>query len=230
MLKHNILVAILLLISGCDLVQQTNPDVFYRRDAVIRYGGREYLGVAVLPRSAKYDLEIEFPGNLDLFTLRTCHREFTQEDFKSGGWFSRKGNNVKISYVPQDGLEAPIYCPVELSGFDSERGRNGWGFIDFESDTEKLSGLVKCNGKRQVFNGVSVCQTLAGLMQSIVFPVKVQTAESDCFKPETLDQMTYTIHAPVGRCVYVFREMEGEKRFHRFTTIGYQSILVRKAI
>lgn len=229
MLKYILLIAISML--GCDLVQQSKIDVYYRRDAIIRYGGREYLGVAVLPRSAKYDLEIEFPGNLDLFTLRNCHREQTLEEFKdNGGWFSRKENKVSITYEPVHGLETPVYCPIDLSGFDADKGRNGWGFIDFESETEKLPALVKCSGRKSVANGVSVCQSLAGLMQQIVFSIPVQTAESDCFKPETKDQMTFTIHSPIGRCVYVFREMDGDKRFHRFTSIGYESILVRKAI
>lgn len=227
MLKYILLIAISML--GCDIQHAANPDIYYKRDAIIKYGGREYIGVAVLPKAAKYDLEFKFNNDLTLFTLRTCHREFTQDEFRSGGWFSRKENSISIAYEPQAGIEAPGYCPVEIGGFDV-KGRHGWGFIDFESDTEKLSALVKCNGNRRVFNGVSVCQSLQGLLTSIVFPVKVHAAESDCFAPETKDNMTYTLQMPSKRCIYLFREQEGEQRFHRFTTIGYESVLLRSTL
>lgn len=225
-----ILIALILALVGCDIAHQAKPDVFYKRDAVIKYGGRDYLGVAVLPKSAKYDFEFSFAGNLDLFTLRTCHREITQEEFEGGGLLDRKKNRAELVYEPQPGIEAGTYCPVEVGGFDAEKGRHGWGFIDFEGDNEKLSGLVKCNGKRQVYNGVSVCQSLAGLVQEIIFPVAVRFSPSECISPETTDNKTFRIYAPTGRCVYAFREISGEKRFHRFTSIGYESILVRKIL
>jgi hypothetical protein len=228
MLKYILLLSQIILIS-CDIQHAANPDIYYKRDAIIKYGGREYIGVAVLPKATKYDLEFKFNSDLTLFTLRTCHREFTQDEFRGGGWFSRKDNSISITYTPQAGIESPGYCPVEIGGFDA-KGRHAWAVIDFESEAEKLSALVKCNGNRQVFNGVSICQSLQGLLASIVFPVKTQAAESDCFKPETKDQMTYNFQIPSKRCVYVFREMGGEKRFHRFTTIGYESVLLRTAL
>lgn len=219
------------LFNGCtDVTHSAKPDVYYKRDAKLSYGGRDYLGVAILPRAATYRLQFSFSGDLDLFTLRTCHREITQEEFGGGGIFNRKQKQVEITYEPQPGIESGTYCPVEIGGYDAEKGRHSWGFIDFEGPTETLSGLVKCNGIRQVFNGVSVCQSLEGLAQEIVFPVDARFAPSECLSPETKDNRTFRIYPPKGRCIYVFREMGGDGRFHRLTTIGYESILVRKVL
>lgn len=217
------------LLVGCDVQHAANPEVFYKRDAVIKYAGKRFVGVAILPKAAKYDLEFNFAGDLALFSLRTCHREITQEEFGTGGIFDRKKNYVQFQYEPQPSIEAGTYCPVEVGGFD-ETGRHGWGFIDFEDDNNKLGALVQCNGFRQIYNGVSVCQSSEGLLQRITFATPVRFSPSECLSPETDDNKTFTIPAPTGRCVYVFKELEGEKRFHRLTLIGYQSILVRKSI
>ena len=230
-----LLLLFLFLLVGCDVTQTANPDVYYKRDAGVSYGGDDFIGVGVFPKSAKYQFEFKFASTLDLFTFRSCHREITQEEFqkkKSGlfGMLDRKSNKVTFTYEPQAGVEDNTYCPVEVGGYDADKGRHSWAFIDFENDRDTLTGLVKCNGVRQVYNGVSVCQSATSLLMDIVFPVEVEAANNDCITPESTDQKTFRIYMPTGRCIYVFRELTGERRYHRLTTIGYESILVRKTL
>lgn len=225
-----LILLIALVASGCTQVDQSlSPSKFYKRDVRITYDGVSYLGVAVLPGGKKhYDLEMTFAGQLDLFTFRTCHREVTQEDAGGGRIFGKR-NKVAFRYSPVNEIESEDYCAVQIGGYEISGGRHSWGFIDFETPLETLNAKAMCNGRTQFFNGVSVCQSPAGLLQKVVFerPVTVKHTD-DCPELLTIDDKTFDIYPPLGRCVYSFRSIEEPRDFHRMTIIGYEDILIRR--
>jgi len=222
------LLVALLLISCTEVSQVADTKVLYKRDVRILHGGREFIGIAVLPLAASYKLELTFPGEVDLFTFRSCHREVTQEDAGGGGIFGKK-NRVAYTYDPVGPFETDRYCPIEISGLEQQGGRHSFAFIDFETSRETMPAVVTCNGKVKQYSGVSVCQSPAGLMQRIKFARKVSVTSLDgCPVPLSENGSAYDLLLGVGRCVYSFRSSETPQDFHRLSTIGYQEILIRK--
>lgn len=217
----------LLLVSCTEVNPIADTSVNYRRDVKILFEGQEHFGVAVLPARDRYNFELTFAGELDLFTLKSCHRQVTQEDAGGGRIFGKK-NKVSFSYVPVDPIETKEMCTVEIEGHEAGKGRHSWGFLDFETALETLPGLVICNGVRRQYQGVSVCQSLAGLIQNVIFtrPVKVHVGEG-CPDAKTKDSQSFQIKPASGRCVYSFRAISDPKDWHRHVTFGYDQILVR---
>lgn len=219
---------LILLMLGCTEVNQTaDTSIIYKRDVRIVFEGQEYYGVAVLPPRERYELELTFAGELDLFTFRSCHREVTQEDAGGGKIFGKK-NKVSYTYAPMNPLESGKICTVEIEGHEVGKGRHSWAFLDFETPLETLPGLTICNGVRKQFKGVSVCQSLAGLIQNVIFtrPVKAFHAD-DCPGVYTKDNLSFEIMQGKGRCAYSFRGIDEPRNWHRYTTFGYSEILVR---
>ena len=58
--------------------QKLESSKFYKRDMIIN--GNE--GIIVLPKQQAYDMKIEARGDLDLFIMTTCSREYTKEKAK----------------------------------------------------------------------------------------------------------------------------------------------------
>jgi hypothetical protein len=213
-------------LAACSTTERAaNPteNTFYKRDIKITHNGSSYNGTAVLPESAYYDLSIEARGNLDLFTLQTCHREHVAQDAGEGGIFGNR-RRVKYGYRPTP-LEKNGACPVELGGYEKIQGRHSWGFVEFKDSKHKLRAQISCNGKHYGATGVSVCQSREGLIQEIQFsePVKVfPDKECDVLKPKG-NGFEYSIMK--GACIYVFKGESGA--LHRHTTLGYEDILIR---
>lgn len=228
-----LILVIAAVVAGCspDVRQPVNPSGVYKHDVQISVDGVNYTGVAVLPGGkSKYTLDMSFAGRLDLFTLSSCHREITQEDAgRSGGIFDRSKNRMRLVYEPVAGIEAGEFCPIMIGGFEKDKGRHSWAFIDFETPRETMPAVLLCNGARQGFRGVSVCQSGAGLMQRVFFnePMNSENSE-DCPKLKGDDDgRVFDFYPPLGRCVYTFREKAGQRRFHRLNVIGYNEILIR---
>ena len=219
---------LILALLGCtEITQVADTSVLYKRDVRIMFEGQEYYGTAVLPARDKYDLELTFAGELDLFTFRSCHREVTQEDAGGGRIFGKR-NKVSYSYQPVVPLETTGSCLAEVEGHEVNKGRHSWGIIDFETKLETLPALTICNGVRKQYKGVSICQSLAGLVQNIVFtrPVYGLTTD-DCPVVSSKDSMSFEITQGKGRCVYSFQTIKDPREWHRYTSFGYDSILVR---
>jgi len=222
-----LLLAALLLVGCTDVNQIADTSVFYKRDVRIKFEGKEYLGVAVLPARDKYDLELTFAGTVDLFTFKTCHRHITQED-AGGGRIWDKKNKVSFTYRPEPSIESNDYCLAEIEGHEKEKGRHSWALIDFQTPLESLPAVTVCNGTRQGYDGVSVCQSLSGLLQRIIFTKKVSVVSPEgCPNPLTTNGEVFDIIVPTGRCVYSFRAVGEPRDYHRLTTLGYQEIMVR---
>ena len=108
----------------------------------------------------------------------------------------------------------------------SKRGLHSWGFIDFEDIDHDLEARLLCNGKQSYPVGVSVCQSLNGLLQQISFPGEVNYAFSEECKMKTKDNIVFDFEMTNGECVFLFRSKQN-KKLHRLTTLGYQEILIR---
>jgi hypothetical protein len=204
--------------SGID--HKLSPEVFYKRDMALDVNGVKGTGALVVPLSAFYKIQGESKGELDLFTLETCHREFSAE---------KLGRKFTYSLIPVQGLE-DAGCQVHLGGYEKKRGRHSWGLVDFEDLENTLPATLKCNGSQSKTNGVSVCQSRADLIQAIVFDSEVDQAvnRENCRLPEPADHKTYVFPIQKHQCAIVFREKTGARRTHRLTTLGFEGILLRE--
>lgn len=209
-----------------------NPETVYKKDISVIFEGKEFVGMAVLPGQASYDLHIKAKGDLDLFTFTNCHREEVSEDAwnvqetKRTFIFKKqvdKKKEIKLTFRPTE-LEKDGPCPIFVAGYEESKGRHSWAFIDFENEENRLISEVQCNGETKMFTGVSVCQARAGLLQRIKFSVNVKTSP-DC-PIRIINDFEYEIEIPLGECVYTFMSESGET--HRLTTFGYEQVLIRK--
>lgn len=208
-------------LSSCtDVDQKLDPEIFYKRDMEISVNGHKITGAGVVPRSGQYEIKGVAKGTLDLFTLTTCHREITREGLDEE--FSEK-------LYPVRGLEDAGGCSLQLGGYERKRGRHSWGFVDFEDAQATLPATLKCNGDVRRNNGVSVCQSRAGLIESIEFdaPVRVRP-DPECPIPDSANKKTFVFPLPPKACVFAFREIDPPNRVHRLTTLGYDGILIRE--
>lgn len=217
-----------LLLTGCITNQKNlDPDSFYKRDMKIVVNGMSGEGVMVVPKSSSYKIDVEAKGKLDLFTFTTCHREETKEAaWQDKSIFGNK-NKVTVQYSPIPGLEDEGSCPLMLGGYEADKGRHSWAFIDFYTGMETLSAKIKCNGKIKTFLGVSTCQSRNGLIQEIAFdePVEAGNPGGDCSMPKSDDKMSFKYPISEGLCVFAFMSKSGA--VHRLTTLGYSEILIR---
>lgn len=227
---------LILVFTGCvdtNKMPIVKSEVFYKRDMILDVAGVKAEGVLVVPISERVPFHITARGDLDLFTLTTCHREETAEDASNvterTGWlFKRtitKKREVKLDFKPT-ALEAKGGCPVMLGGFEEQKGRHSWGLVDFETPEATLKAVLSCNGQVIVTNGVSICQSRASLIQSIKFLVPVTVSpDPGCEIGKTSGQ-EFEFSMPQGQCVYAF--LDKDNNIHRLTTLGYDQILIRK--
>jgi hypothetical protein len=214
--------------------QDLKPEVFYKRDMLITVNGLSAEGALVAPASDKYEVHVEARGDLDLFVMRSCHKEESKEKawnvktkVKSGlfGWGSKiidQKREVNFTLYLNE-LEKED-CPIELGGFEQNGGRHSWGVIDFESPKYQVKAAVLCNGNEVQANGNFICQSRNGLFQKIKFasPMKVAPSNSCGFIGEGLE---FETKLPLGSCVAIFK---GDNKLFKFSGIGYEAILIRE--
>lgn len=198
-----------------------DKNTFYQRDIKIN----NISGAGVITISPQMNIKFIAPEKIDLIVITTCHREMTQENLKK--------YDFTYNYTPND-IELNDVCPMYISTFDSKKGKNGWGYIDFQDKKTILEADIDCNGYAWHSYGVTVCQTRQGLVQRIKFneptiagisTTAKQTGEP-CNQPVKIDEKTYELIPAKGFCVHAFLGMSSGKS-HRITTIGYEDILVR---
>lgn len=235
-----ILIATLLITASCStgVVQKLDSKILYKRDMYVNVDGFEGVGTLVVPDRSSHKFHAKAKGKLDLFTLNTCHREWTKEKAwnvttkKKAGpfglWKKTKiqDKEIKFDFFPTI-LERENSCITELGGYEIKLGQHSWALIDYETPEAKLPAFVSCNGNEYNSRGVSICQAKKGLIQAIRFPVDVITSpDPDCDLPtKTGKYFEYPIKK--GRCVYAFMEKKSPHRVHRLTTFGYEQLLIR---
>lgn len=209
------LLAILFLLPAC-VTQPLSVDSIYRKDLMIKHGKMQYSGVAVLEKDYRYDLTFVFPKKPSKVVISTCHRYEV---------FENPGSALKYTYFPEKGIEQDELCLFEIGAFDAN-GQHAWGMIDFKSPTETMLGALSCNGVGVApFEGVSVCQSKAKLIQGISFFEPVKSAASEgCPAPQTADGKSFIIETSRGKCLYVFK---GGEALHRLIMFGYDDVIIR---
>lgn len=219
---------LLFLFAGCASVPETlSTDKFYKRDLKITVNGKTADGVLVADSKSQYEIAIEAPGDLDLLTISTCHREITSEDAGGGWWWS--GNKGKIKYWPMAKVEEEGGCPLRISALEKDNGQNSWAFIDFKDSKMEMIPQVLCNGQSIVEKGVAVCQAHEGLIQEINFPEPTKFSDKAAcdFQFQTTDEKHYKFTQPAKECVVLFKGKDSGQMF-RLVTLGYEAILIRK--
>lgn len=206
--------------TGCAGIQQNlDPKLVYKRDMLVAMDGLSGEGVLVVPQGKRHDFTVIARAPMGLYTFNSCHREVALQGMPK---------TVAGYFVPKEGIEDQAGCMVEFGGYDASGGQHAWALVDFEDSKTALQHTMKCNGEVIESKGVTICQSRAGLVQRIEFPVKVVVAaESGCQKLEAADRQSFQFPISRGRCVYRFEEIEG-KRQARITTLGYESVLLRK--
>lgn len=212
---------ILLCIAGCTTVAQSyDQGKTYRHELQLEVNGIQGRGTLVLPEASSYRIKGKSAGRLDFLTLTTCHREFIAE---------QQGHSFEYEFKPSPPIEGQGACPLHISGYEQQKGRHVWAVIDFQGKEYQLPGKLFCDGAVVVAQGVSICQSRAGLEQRLEFGEETITATAEgekakeCSVPN-LSGQAWAWKTAKGECVYTFKGKSG--RYHRLTTIGYDGIRV----
>ena len=224
-MKIYILILFTILPSCSSVPQKLDPKVYYKRDMELNIDKFQAEGVLVVPYKEKYQFDVTAQGKLDLFTFTTCHREETTE--KAGGKYFNGPRRTKFEYIPTPIESEGVACPVVLAGY-SKKGKHSWGIVEFEHPDLTLPALLSCDGSVYNTRGVSICQAKRGLLQEIKFSEEVIVAiENVCIELTSKDNKTFRFKMPERECTFRFVTKNGEEKWHRLTTVGYEMILVR---
>lgn len=210
------------LISCASGMQQTTdaPLYKYRANIQITVDNVEFDGMGVTGLTGPKDIALVSQARLDLLKINTCHRDFTIEKVDKG-WFGGSGKKYTYHYVPTEKEKSRV-CSMYIQSFD-KKGITDWGYLAFRTD-ETLPAVMECNGRSQRYAGISICQTMAGLDQSLTFDRDVEfEADANCsVKVET--KRKYTIRGTKGFCLAEFSD---GKEWHRMILLGYEKNLIR---
>ena len=207
--------------------QEDFKNSFYKKDMKIAANGFKGTGTLVLPKANTYNFEFESYGELDLFTFSTCHREISKEEAGEKGIFGNK-KKTKVPYMPNS-MEY-VACPIDVGGYDADKGRHSWGFIAIETEKHQLPANVQCNGESYNSRGTTICQSKVGLVQSLSFENDVVfVTDKTCGDMNLIyKDKVFTFVMPKGTCIHYFKEKNAPSRIHELTTFGYEKILIRK--
>lgn len=219
-----VFICILGLSSGCSSMDQVlDPNLIYKRDLRLVVDGKDFEGVGVLPQRASYEIVVHPRGAVDMLIINSCHRSLGFEKI-STGWFSGK---FKYNYAPIPNLESGRICPLRVEVFDASKSKNSWSFMDFQTPGYEIQGTTLCNGNREPFTGVAVCQSRRGLVQRIEFKEPIRFAPpqpSQCETPKRVAPSTYEFTVQTGECLLHFQTQDG--KLGRLTTIGHEQVRV----
>jgi len=221
----------LALTAGCSStpLQILDPDTFYKRTVPITVNGKVYDGITVIPKSPRYDITLHPKGDINLLTIRNCHRDYGAKK-DAPGWklFGKDDQSFSYVYKPIKDFEDLRTCPLRIEVL-SHDGQHSWAFIDFENPIYKLHGVMACNSKVVQVYGVGACQARKSTVQLIKFEESVIFAPAKPDKCEDAKWVVdhYEITVVPGECSYMAKSEEGEK-YIRFTMIGHHGILLHE--
>lgn len=217
--QKKVIIILLVFLLGCSSAPITGLEeaVYYLRDLNMEVNGTRSFGRLVVPRASQYKVKIRFPGQGDLVTMKTCHRESTHEEL---------GRKEEFTFTPVPGIEDTGICFLEISVFEMGKGRHAWGIVDFEHPMFTLPATVRCNGWNYRTNGTSICQSKIGLVQTIVFDEPVETSSVASCGPLKVNGRFIEYRMPKGECTYIIKG--ASNKLHKLTLIGYEKILIRK--
>jgi len=194
-------------------------------------------GMAVFPYQDIYPFKVEAKGDLDAFSLTSCHRETwkervwnVQQIVRYGvfGWGKRvidKKREVEFDYKPTY-IEGDGDCMLVLQGFEIA-GNNSFFAADFESSKYQLGAYLQCDGITKKVNGTSICQGKVGSYQGISFDEIVTISAKNKCGIVTNGTKNIEINPLPGFCVAIFKGLSTGKK-HKLTVYGYTKTYIRK--
>lgn len=224
-----LLIGIFQVMSGCSSISTipnsplSKPDAVFKKDLSINVNGKKFEGVGVLPRAKSYSMEIESKVDVDLFTVTTCHRDFSTQDAINVNWVHPKRSYI-YSYTPISGIEDVGSCLVRIAAFNKDKGATAFAVFDLETEKETLPAKMQCNGVNQSFGGVSVCQSREGLIQNIEFETVVDCIDDAKNKYLGVKKLQYEIKK--GEHIMACRERDAPNRIHRHTDFGFTDYIL----
>lgn len=231
-LSFGLVIGLFFIVTGCatfTATQNLDPKVYYRHDIRFKIDKKTTIkGVGILPIKKVYSIEAITPGKIDLIKITTCHRQLSTEDIPKG-WF-KSGRNYKYTYRPTDPIETKGSCMIRFEAYEAgKEGRHSSGLIEFQTPTETVPALIRCNGGIHLSKGVSICQSWQGLEQEIKFtkPVRMAYGPERCKIEPAKDSTVFRFRMRPRECTYTFLEKGTKDRWHRLQTIGYEEIPVR---
>lgn len=194
---------------------------YMKRDMLIDFNGKKYVGVAALPQYKEYNLSFHWPTEASLINVSNCSFDVQSYNLLDGGY------SYTVIYKPIDDLKEIAPCLMEVVALDRETGEHSWATIDFNVN-EQLEFISLCGEDTQGFSlGNAVCQSRSGLLARVKFKEPVLIREEDgCPGLLEVGDNVYEYSIALGSCMYVFLGKTSEK-FGRLTTIGYNSFMIR---
>jgi hypothetical protein len=185
-------------------------------------------GINTMPIRDSYEYHIKGRGDLDLFTISTCHRYEALQNpsnvFKT--IFKIKDTTeFKFTFTPTP-LERDGYCPTWLHAFEKSKNRHSKALILYKKPDLRLVATIHCDGETFESRGVAGCNAKMGTVQAIEFKEPVSYT-SDCldFKKKFQNIIGYKSYIKLrvekdGVCAYMFKGKDSNE-FFRFVIISY---------
>lgn len=213
-------------LSGCTTLEQQNttkePLYSHKADMTVTVDGVAFDGMAVTEITGKKEVVLKSRASADVFVVASCQR---YEKFENVGktWFGPSAKDLKYIYNPTS-IELERKCPIYFQTFDKS-GITDWGYLAFRRDSNVIPARTECNGRSIKYSGHSVCQTKAGLEQSIRFdtPVPYFSADPGCNVVRMSDR-AFRFRPSLGFCAGEFSD---GKNFHQLTALGFDAVFVR---
>ncbi len=213
---------VLYLLIGCAVQspQLVLEDKFYSRNASFEVNGLKGFGTLVAPRAASYDMRIRSEADMDFLLIQTCGREVAIE---------KAGDDFKYTYTPNV-VETTRACPIQFFGVEKGKNRRTVGWMDMEDPRHVMPGDLCCNGTCRKTQGVSACESGAGLIQRLTFPGPMIASSPDlkCKIGSVDGSQVFEFKIPRGECLHVFAEKAAPHRTHRLSTYGFDETLPMK--
>lgn len=208
-------------ISGTATELNTPGDLYrYRGELLVTVSGQAFDGMAVTKLTGPITIHIESKFGLDRLQFTSCARQDVVRDI-AGTWFG-SSKTYDYQYNP-DQKELGGQCLLYIEAFN-KASLAAWGMVAFRSD-ESFPAHVQCNGVNWTFSGYSICQTKAGLDQSISFdkPVVAFRADPLC-NMKQIDSKNFDLRPAQGMCVATFHD---GTNWHTLNVLGYERVLVQ---
>lgn len=208
----------MLLLNSCvSLNESISADDIWNKDLIIGTQWGQFEGVASLPDVDRYEFEFESKGNIDLFTLKSCHQYQTIEPDRI-----IKRKQIKVTYRPNSFERSRRICPLFIHAYEKGKGRHSFGIVDFKRKIYSAKATIECNGGTYDAIGSAICQSGANLYQRITF-AEESRFKSDCQDVIEKEGLSYKIKIKKDLCLTTF--IVG-KEFFRLTTYGFEKVLI----
>ncbi len=211
--------------AGCSTLATTaapkKPVYNYKADMAISIGDKSYDGVAVTQLSSPLKFTITSKAKLDVLIVSTCQR-YDKFEKLDKNFFGGVGKTHTYTYQPTS-IENMSRCSIFLQAFDKS-GLTDWGYIAFIGPGQ-LEATSECSGQSVRSKGHSICQSKAGLEQSLTFDraIPYLSGDASC-NIVRKSPSAFTYRPSQGFCNAEFSD---GKDFHSLTALGFDEVFIR---